>query len=209
MKRNRPVLWYDKKGAPRSEPFKLTLSQIGRDILEVNRRETGASEVETRRLEILGNAMGTKECRSALAVAWRIKHNDLAALNYVLSKAADKRRFLRKVVDALDTIEGKGKPYFERPTPTALNIVESYYAAVDQLHQVHFGNGEGIYSPKEFTDDPTIPTLAEVKEQFVQLFGDQLLPADWTIRKTLKRLKVPLREGARGRPRKIASRKRA
>jgi hypothetical protein len=52
MKRNRPVLWYDKKGAPRSEPFKLTLSQIGRDILEVNRRETGASEVETRRLEI-------------------------------------------------------------------------------------------------------------------------------------------------------------
>jgi hypothetical protein len=206
MKRNRPALWYDKKGAPRSEPFKLTLSQIGRDLIEVDQRETRASDAEIREQHNFVEALSVKEDRIASLLAWRIKHDNFAWLPKVLSKITEKARFLRKLSDALDALEGKGK---FGPKPGTLNVVTSYFAAVDHLHDIHFGKGEGLYLPGEFDIDPTFPTLAELKEQFVQLFGEQLLPADWTIRKTVKRLKLPLREGTRGRPRKIAPRKRA
>jgi hypothetical protein len=191
MKRKRPVLWYDEKGAPRSEPFKITLSQLGRDLIEVDQQETGASEAEIREANNLRDALATKDDRSAFVVAWRIKHNDYVPLLYVLSKRADKAHFLRKVVDALDTIDGKLKPYFERPKANARKIVTAYYAAVDHLHDIHFGKGEGLVEPGE--EDPTIPRLAEVKDQFVALFPNDKLPADWTIRKTLDRLSHLLR----------------
>ena len=205
---NGPPSWYDKNGKPRWESFKTTVSQVVRDLREVDQREMGAGETEVRHVDILREAMATKENRSAVVVAWRIKHNDFAPLANILPTVADKTRFLQKVVDALSMIDGKGKSSFE-PKPSTLNIVESYYAAVDQLHQKYFPEGEGIYLPDEFADDPTIPTLAELKEQFVRRFpGTDKLPADWTIRKTLKRLKLRLREGERGRPKKIAPRQR-
>jgi hypothetical protein len=138
MKRKRLVLWYDKKGAPRSDPFKLTLSQLVRDSIEVDQQETGASEAEIREANNLYDALATKDDRSAFVVAWRIKRNDYKPLLYVLLERADKAHFLQKVVDALDTIDGKLKPYFERPKANARNIVEAYYAAVDHLHHIHF-----------------------------------------------------------------------
>jgi hypothetical protein len=102
-------------------------------------------------------------------------------------------RWLRAVADALDALnapEGRRKatPYFEVPTELCLNIVMAYCSALR------------LSCP---------PTLAQVKEQFVQLLGKEKLPADWTIRKTLTRLRLPLREGQRGRPRKFAPQKRA
>jgi hypothetical protein len=197
------TLWYDENGAPRSEPFKMTLSQIARDLVEVGQR-TGASEAEVRNRENFRAALASKDERSAFALACSIKHDNFAWLPKVLPKISEKTRFLRKISDALDALEGKGK---FGPKPGTLNIVTSYHAAVDHLHEIYFGDGEGIYLPEEFSDDPTIPTLAQVKQQFVRQFGEQLLPADWTIRKTLNRLGYPLREGQRGRPKKIAPKK--
>jgi hypothetical protein len=204
MKRKRPVLWYDKKGAPRSEPFKLTLSQIERDLIEVDRRETRASDADIRATHNFVDAVASRDDRSASVVAWRIKHNDLAPLARILPKVGDATAFFDKISRALKAFNGIGK---FGPTPGTLNIVTSYFAAVDHLHGIHFGENEGLIEPDE--EDPTIPTLAEVKEQFIRLFGEQLLPADWTIRKAVKRLKLPLRQGARGRPRKLAPKKRA
>jgi hypothetical protein len=201
---NRPTLWYDKNGAPRSEPFKMTLSQIVRDLVEVG-QETGVSEAEVGNWENFRAALASKDERSAFALACSIKHNNFAWVPEVLSEITDKARFFRQVSGALDALEGKGK--FGPRGQLRLNVVTSYYAALDHLHKIYFGNGEGLYLPEEFPDDPTIPTLAEVKEQFVRQFGEQLLPADWTIRKTLNGLKIRLRNSKRGRPQKIAPKK--
>jgi hypothetical protein len=203
MKRNRPVLWYDKNGTPKSEPFQITLSQLVRDLIEVDQRQTGVSEVEVRKRENFRAALASKDERSAFALACSIKTDNLTWLPKVLPGITEKGRFLRKISDALDALEGKGK---FGPKDSSLNIVTSYYAAVDHLHDIHFGKDEGLIESGE--EDPTIPTLAEVKEQFIQLFGERLLPADWTIRKTLKRMGIPLRAGQRGRPKKLARKKR-
>src|SRR5215472_2714847 len=140
---NRSILWYDAKGRPRSEPFKITVSQVVRDAAEVNQRETGASAAEVHRLHLLSRAVATREERSAVQVAWRIKHNDFAPLVHVLPTMPNKARYLQVLVDALPTMDRERKSSFE-PKPSTLNVVESYYAAVEHLHRKYFPVGEGI-----------------------------------------------------------------
>lgn len=204
MNLKRPLLWYDKNGTARSDPFKITLSQLVRDLIEVDQRENSVSEAEGRKRENFRAALASKDERSAYALAASIKADNLTWLPEILPKVPEKARFLSKIGNALDALERKGK---FGPKDSTLNIVTSYLAAVDHLHDIHFGKNEGLIELGE--EDPTIPTLAALKEQFIQLFGEQLLPADWTIRKTLKRLQHSLREGKRGRPGKLAPKKRA
>jgi hypothetical protein len=82
--KNRPTLRYDKTGAPRWEPFKITVNQVGGDLREANQLDTGASEADAGHGHILHHAIATKDDRSAVAVAWRIKHQDFEPLAYVV-----------------------------------------------------------------------------------------------------------------------------
>jgi len=203
MKRNRAVLWYDKKGTARSDPIKITLSQVVHDLIEIDQQQNNVSEAEGRKRENFRAALASKDERSAYALAASIKANNLTWLPEILPNVPEKARFLGKIGNALEALERNGK---FGPKDSTLNIVTSYFAAVDHLHDIHFGKNEGLIEPDE--EDPTIPTLAEVKDQFISGFGEQLLPADGTIRKTLKRLRHPLREGKRGRPKKLVPEKR-
>jgi hypothetical protein len=60
------------------------------------------------------------------------------------------------------------------------NIVQSYFAAV-------------YLKERE-------PTLAELKKCFLSYFNQQMLPRDYSIRKTLNLLGLPLGKAKRGRP---------
>jgi hypothetical protein len=83
------------------------------------------------------------------------------------------------------------------PTPTRLNIVAACEEADNR--QIRAGR-----SPSGGVEVSTLlrgPTLREVKAAFVELFGEQKLPSDWTIRKTRRRLNLPLRRDKVGRPR--------
>ena len=78
-----------------------------------------------------------------------------------------------------------------QPNPTCLNIVTAW-------HEAFWGRRTSSGSPGDMMNGPTI---REVKAAFVRLFGEELLPSDWSIRKILGRLNLPYGKGKVGRPR--------
>jgi hypothetical protein len=204
----------------------LSLSQVIRDSGEITRGwgiPTG--ELLTENFHVLKSAMSTKQHRLAFTAAWLIKAQNWKTLGRNLQTHVS-ATYLRAIADALDAIQGKDgrKPHFQLPTPTCANIAASYLAAVSSLHHVVFGQDEGLLRIGE--NDPTKPTLFDVKKEFVRLFcktklpadctrrqlerlkGEKKLselPADWSIRKTLTRLGLQLRPDTRGRPMKSAA----
>ncbi len=112
-------------------------------------------------------------------VAYRIAQGDMAGLPIDRVSA----RLLRLVADAREN-----KPSFE-PTPTCANIVEAWLEAC--LRAGRSKTGFNVSA---------LPTLREVQEQFVRLFGEQNCPADFSIRRTLNRLELNLRRDRVGRP---------
>ena len=140
-------------------------------------------------------ALLNNEQREIAAAARALKYGFPLAIKYGIPfqrhEGKEAARWLHGVADALDALnapEGQRKStrYFEVPTELCLNIVMAYCWALR------------LSCP---------PTLAQVKEQFVQLFGQEKLPQRQTIENVLKRFNYPLREGKRGRPRKIAPKK--
>jgi hypothetical protein len=83
---------------------------------------------------------------------------------------------LRQVADALDFLDA----LFSEQTPDdrQVNILRAYADC-----------------------DNNPPTLPEVREKFVARFGEQCWPVDFSVRKTLKWLGLPLAKAKRGRPR--------
>jgi hypothetical protein len=182
--------------------YALTISQIVRD--------TDAVLVQwglPRDIGTTYSAVYKRYDRRAYVGAWLIKRGNYHELAKLLSRAATPI-FLRSIADALDAIndtEGK-KAHFQLPTPTCNNIVASWRAAVDKLHNETFGEGEnneGLLLPGE--TDPTIPTHAQVRDEFRRRFGQQKLPTDYAIRKLLHSLGLPYGAGKRGRPQKFAT----
>ncbi len=123
----------------------------------------------------------TGEDALAYFVAGGIQRGDELAI--LTLRAYAEPRFLRLVADAL---EGT----LHQPTPTRLNIVTAYNAAADRTG-ILFHRDRGLIKG---------PTLAQVKDEFVRLFGLTKLPKDWPIRKTLKVLHLPLIKVKGGRP---------
>jgi hypothetical protein len=131
----------------------------------------------------------------ALQIALHVKSGNYGAAG---AMAGDSPRTWHLVGEALED-----HPKFE-PTPIRFNIIEAYYAATFACVNRNGGiNLDGIDRPEDS------PTVAEVKAKFIESFGKQKLPTDWTIRKTLKALKLSLRKdehrGPRG-PWSIAAR---
>jgi hypothetical protein len=83
-----------------------------------------------------------------------------------------------------DALEGKTRR-FQTPTPTRENVVTAWYKAYYCAGLLQSG-----------------PTLVQVKAAFIELFGKEGLPSDWSITKILRRLNLPFRKGKVGRPRK-------
>jgi hypothetical protein len=80
---------------------------------------------------------------------------------------------LRRLADALDAIEAGGGPDARQ-----MNIVKAYIDC-----------------------DNYPPTLRELREKFIARFGQRCWPTDFSVRKTLAWLELPLAKGKRGRPR--------
>jgi hypothetical protein len=80
---------------------------------------------------------------------------------------------LRQVADALDAVEAE-----KRQDPRQFNILNAYSIC-----------------------DNYPPTLAELRETFVAKLGWRSWPRDYSVRKTLKWLGLPLAKAKRGRPR--------
>ncbi len=97
-------------------------------------------------------------------------------------------RRIRLLADA-----SEGALQFEPTSPTCEHIVTAW-------RKLYFRAG----SHSNGFDPFAFPTLREVQQEFVRLFGEQAAPKDWTIRKTLQRLQLQLRPGKVGRPKKGA-----
>jgi len=182
--------------------YALTISQIRRDLEAVLAQPEWGLPPE---IATTYFAISKRYDRRAYLAAWLIKRENYPQLAVLLSRVATPT-FLRAIGDALAAInemEGK-KANFQLPTPTTDNIAASWCAAVEKLHNERFGeDNEGLLLPGEA--DPTIPTHAQVRDEFRRLFGQQLLPTDYTIRTRLQTLKLPYRTGKRGRPEIIRS----
>ncbi len=105
---------------------------------------------------------------------------------FILECASPRR--MRLVADAIE-----GEEF--QPTPTCENIVAAWLKA----------RHEAARTPTGY-EAFALPTLREVHACFVSLFGEGKCPADWTIRKTLKRLGLGLRQDTIGRPNKEQAR---
>jgi len=93
----------------------------------------------------------------------------------------DSPRLLRLVADALEN-----KPPRFNPTPTCLNILRAYEKALIS----HARTASGIDIDALFEG----PTITEVENHF----SHNGIPANWTIRDPLNRLKLQWREDKRG-----------
>jgi hypothetical protein len=108
----------------------------------------------------------------------RFEHQDLHlrawAAKSLLDFAIGSTRKLRQVADALDAVEAE-----KRQDPRQFNILNAYS-----------------------TCDNYPPTFAELRKTFVAKFGSRSWTRDYSVRKTLKWLGLPLAKGKRpGRPR--------
>ena len=119
----------------------------------------------------------------ALQIALHVKSGNYGAAG---AMAGASHRTWHLVSEALED-----HPKFE-PTPIRFNIIEAYYAATfARLRRNRTGNIDLSLAanPADYS-----PTVTEVKAKFSESFGKQKLPTDWTIRKTLKALKLSLRK---------------
>jgi hypothetical protein len=98
------------------------------------------------------------------------------AAKSLLALAITSNTKLRQVADALDFLDA---PYSElTPDARQLNILRAYADC-----------------------DNNPPTLGELRQKFFAIFGQRCWPTDFSVRKTLKRLGLPLAKAKRGRPR--------
>jgi hypothetical protein len=98
------------------------------------------------------------------------------AAKSLLNLAITSTAKLRRVADALDFLDA---PFSEQSRDDRqLNIFRAYADC-----------------------DNNPPTLREVREKFVARFGEQCWPVDFSVRKTLKWVGLPLAKAKRGRPR--------
>jgi hypothetical protein len=128
----------------------------------------------------------------ALQIALHLKSGSYAAAG---AMAGDSPRTWHLVGEALDD-----HPKFE-PTPIRFNIIEAYFAATfTRLRRNGTGNIDLSLAASKNPADYS-PTVAEVKAKFEESFGKEMLPTDWTIRKTLRALKLSLRKDEHRGPR--------
>jgi hypothetical protein len=100
----------------------------------------------------------------------------------LLTLAIRSAKELRLVADALDKEQAQD--------PRQANIIVAYLACVRLM------NGPP-------------PTLADLQTKFVEMFGEQCWPQpEFSVRKTLKVLGLPLAKAKRGRPPRAGSKKR-
>jgi hypothetical protein len=174
------------------------LSRLNRELDEVSRmidamiesghwKEWPLTPVEKRNLyrEL---ELSTNEQRRALSAArhlkWKCYSNrergmvGSAFLRECESGDGLTGKFLRTLAGAVDVLNGKdgGKDF---PLPSQARVIRAYAEALRK-------------------NCP--PLIVEVKTEYKNLFGEHSLPADWTIRKTLRDFGYPLREAKPGRP---------
>ena len=93
--------------------------------------------------------------------------------HYLLTAATISTKSLRLIAKALDAIDAE-----QREDPRQANIIKAYADC-----------------------DNYPPTLPEVREKFVAKLDERNWPTDFSIRKTLKSMELPLAKARRGRPR--------
>jgi hypothetical protein len=140
------------------------------------------SEINPRRRRVNQIAFQIKALQMESSLGIKSPASDLSALAKWLTFEATPTD-LRDLADAIEHFSDELRVDARRA-----NIVQSWFAAV---------------ALKE-----SEPTLAEVKECFLSYFHTQMLPTDYSIRKTLKLLGLTLRKAKRGRPPRAGSKKR-
>jgi hypothetical protein len=138
------------------------------------------NKVETMWLDVFEQKPGLDvkelyDIRVALRTAW-----------ILLIAAITTSKKLREVADALDAAPADD--------PRQANILKAYADCI-----------EGRYRPTvaEKTDRFVkcyLPTLAQLREAFVERFGEKSWPRDFSVRKTLRLLGLELTKAKRGRP---------
>jgi hypothetical protein len=98
------------------------------------------------------------------------------AAKSLLAIALTSNRKLRQVADALDFLDVPSSEL--TPDARQLNILRAYADC-----------------------DNNPPTLGEVRQKFLATFGRRCWPADFSVRKTLKSLRLPLAKDKQGRRR--------
>lgn len=113
---------------------------------------------------------------------WRAKIAEI-----LLGAAITSSRKLREVADALDAEK--------KEDPRQLNILKAYQDCIS-----------GRYPPTIIAAGKcfvrcSVPTLAQLRDAFIKRFGEKCVPADFSLRKTVKVLGLPLNDARLGRPR--------
>lgn len=107
------------------------------------------------------------------ALKQRIRNRLDRLAERLLALAMRSPKQLRIVADALDKEQ--------KQDPRQANIIGAYLACVRPTKGCP-------------------PTLAELRREFVAGFGERCWPAPYSVRKTLKALRLPLAKSKRGRP---------
>jgi hypothetical protein len=118
--------------------------------------------------------------RNPFVRQWERKWKGRTA-HVLLLAAMKSAKKLRQVADALDARDAE-----KRQDPRQANIIKAYTDCVEKSYP---------------------PTLPELRKVFAARFGEQCWPADFSVRKTLNWLGLPLAKAKLGRPR-ARSRKR-
>jgi hypothetical protein len=132
------------------------------------------SEINPRRRGARQIAFQIKALQVERSLGIKSRASDFSVLAKWLAFEATPRD-LRDVADAIERFSDESRIDARRA-----NIVQSWFAAA------YLTRSE--------------PTLAEVKECFLSYFHPQMLPSDFSMRKTLRLLGLSLRKDKRGRP---------
>jgi len=140
------------------------------------------SEINPRRRGARQIAFQIKALQAERSLGIKSRASDFSVLAKWLAFEATPRD-LRDVADAIEHFSDESRIDARRA-----NIVQSWFAAT------YLKRSE--------------PTLAEVKECFLNYFHPRMLPTDYSMRKTLKLIGLTLRKAKLGRPPRAGSQKR-
>ena len=155
--------------------------------------ETGAYELADMIKSLRGLPIIPQKSDS-LTLNQHIRNRRARAAYYLLKAATISTKSLRLIANALDAIDaGQGE------NPSQDNIIRAYEKAYKDCGR-------------------RAPTFPELRETFVAMFGERSWRgshaersepgSDYSVRKTLKSLELPLAGAKRGRPPRVGSKKR-